>query len=482
MLLSKQFSGSFRNSLHVLKGLTSSKYFKGAALISLGTVLGQVVLVGITILFLKDIYTPDQFGIQANLISISFILSYVATLKMESAIPLAKGDDKYKVLGIAVLSVVVISIIVALICFRLNIYPEFRDYLGLSVLIMGLYNVFRGWNLDHEKFRNVGLSNFLRPFSQALLQLSLGLILINKYHGLIYGFLIAYAISVIVLLWSAKLEKKKVYSGSAYWEQIVIHKQIPLYNLPAVLITTLGTNFVPVILTILYSTNVTGQYGMLASTIGFPLGLVGAAVAQVFFPRVAKIEDMEGRRRLVERSIIYLYGISFLFFVPVIFFSKPLILAVLGKQWELTAEFAGVMSISYLFSMVSSPISSYALVSKNQKTATVITIVETITRFIALYLGYYFKNSAMLSISLYAIVCTVIYIYYINWILRLLDSNLLDFIKRNFGYFRYDLLLVIIVVGAQYLVNPKYSIIIFIVAFVFIMLDKFKFLKFRYLS
>ncbi|WP_157604587.1 MATE family efflux transporter [Solitalea canadensis] len=480
--MSKQISGPLRNSLHVLKNLSSSKYFKGAALISLGTVLGQVVLMGITVLFLKDIYTPDVFGVQANLISISFILSYVATLKMESAIPLSKGEDKYKVLGIALISVVVISIVVVVICLGINIYPEFRNYLGVSVLIMGCYNVFRAWNLDHEKFRNVGLSNFLRPFFQAILQLCLGLILINKYDGLIYGFLIAYAISVIVLLWSVKLEKKRVFSKAEYIEQIIIHKQIPLYNLPAVLITTLGTNFVPVILTILYSTNVTGQYGMLASTVGFPLGLVGAAVAQVFFPRVAKIDDLEGRRRLVERSIIYLYGISFLFFIPVIFYSKPIILAVLGKQWSLTAEFAGVMSISYLFSMVSSPISSYALVSKNQKTATVITIVETITRFIVLYLGYYFLNSPMLSISLYAIACTIIYIYYINWILRLLNSSLIDFIKRNIGYFRYDLLFVIIVLTAQYFGGTSYAVLIFIVAFVFIMIDKFKFLKYRYLS
>lgn len=132
--------------------------------------------------------------------------------------------------------------------------------------------------------------------------------------------------------------------------------------------------------------------------------------------------------------------------------------------------------------MVSSPISSYALVSKNQKTATVITIVETITRFIVLYLGYYFLNSPMLSISLYAIACTIIYIYYINWILRLLNSSLIDFIKRNIGYFRYDLLFVIIVLTAQYFGGTSYAVLIFIVAFVFIMIDKFKFLKYRYLS
>jgi hypothetical protein len=92
------------------------------------------------------------------------------------------------------------------------------------------------------------------------------------------------------------------------------------------------------------------------------------------------------------------------------------------------------MAFFFLISMLSTPFSTIPIIFKKNKSVFYVSIVETISRIVAIYIGYLLK-SYFISILLYSIVSTGIYAYYFYWVLNLINLtyySLFNYYKRFF--------------------------------------------------
>ena len=73
------------------KNLNDSKFFRNSTTLVVGTLISQL-LTFIFLPFIAKLYSPEQIGLNASLLSISLILSVFFTLQYHHAILIPKND------------------------------------------------------------------------------------------------------------------------------------------------------------------------------------------------------------------------------------------------------------------------------------------------------------------------------------------------------------------------------------------------------
>jgi len=431
------------SSVRTLIGRKFGKSFiSNAIIISAGTVLGQGILFCITVLYLRRIYSDVDYGGLSIFTSASAILSLVATMRMELSIPLCDEEQRKEMFMLNIYLITAVSILTFFTFLAFNIYRDKALLLSLGVFLQGIFNLLRAWDLNEKEHVSISLSNFARPLAQGAFQILFGaLVLFSAENSLIYGFLASYLIGNVFLLMPLKKISFRVHKIATTLSLFKAHREFALYSFPGAVVAAFGTISVPIVLDLFYNKSITGQYGMLASTVAFPLSLVGASVSQMFYPKLAQITEQAARRLLIEKAVLYLYAVAFICFIPIVFYGQEIVTLFLGNKWSLTGKFAVLMAPYYFFNLISNPISTFSIISKKQKTAALITLAEASSRLLAIYLGF-LASSYLVSVGLFSLAGAIICILYTRWILHLCGTSLRAFILEKRIFFLQDLILV----------------------------------------
>jgi O-antigen/teichoic acid export membrane protein len=171
---------------------------------------------------------------------------------------------------------------------------------------------------------------------------------------------------------------------------------------------------------------------------------VGQAVSQVFYRRAALlVEDREASTRLVEGLATALFCLSCIVFGFVALNGRWLFGVVFGDRWSEAGLYAQLLAPWFVFSMISSPVSGYAMVRQRQRQAMWMTVYETVLRFGAILLAARYA-SPRLAVGLYSLAGVVISVVYIGWMLRLAGSGLLSWLL---GIWRMPVVFGVLLIG-----------------------------------
>ena len=88
--------------------LPKSRFARSASLLAGGAVAGQAIIVAASPI-LTRLYSPEDFGVLAVFASLLSILSIVASLRYQLAIPLPKTDEEAANVTVLSLAVVAVS-------------------------------------------------------------------------------------------------------------------------------------------------------------------------------------------------------------------------------------------------------------------------------------------------------------------------------------------------------------------------------------
>lgn len=408
------------------------EFVKNVLTLVKGSVASQVILY-LSILILTRLFSTELFGMYMLYSSVLLVLKPISTLQYEVAIVLPRKDLDAFHLGAFSLGFLILYSMVVLLgvlflkqplteFYGLDKLSFFLYLLPLSVLFFGSISIFEFWNNRKKTFNNISNGLILKAGSMSSIQIGSGLSPLN-YLGLIPGLIIGQFIHLIFMARKASKEiikqlKLNKFSWSYSIELAKKYKDIPLFN-TVISITNSFSSELPIILISNYfGLGAAGIYGLAAKFMKAPVGAFQQSVYQVFYNRASTIYNEDGNlHELVLKTTKNLFILSLGLFLPLFLISFALE-DLFGSNWKDVGLNARIL-IPWLFTgFLSNPINSLIVVLNKQKIMLVLDVFLLISRFLALYIGYYYFNSIIYSLALFSAVGfffnVIFYVYLLN--------------------------------------------------------------------
>lgn len=334
-----------------------------------GTAASQLIILA-SLPFLTRIYSPQDFNALAIYVAIITMVSVVACMRMEIAIPLAENDDDaINVFAISCSFTVLITVFLSavVILYKKYLYPieSFSSILGsewllpFGIFLIGMYTSLQHWFMRRKRFLIIAKNRVIQSLSGVSFQLVWGLMVSSPFglmlgHAIVSGsgfFLLLYRMLSIDrhLLGRVRIKRMR--------ELLHSNKNFPTYSV----IDGLSTNAalqLPVILIGLYVVGPEAGYLFLATrVVGAPLQLIGGAISQVYLSQSAD-SLRNGSLGVVTARIVRLLVVVGV--LPLCIFgliAANFFSIAFGSDWERAGVMASWMVPWYAFRFLASPIS-----------------------------------------------------------------------------------------------------------------------------
>lgn len=351
--------------------LPKGRFARSVAVLAGGTALGQAVTV-LTSPILTRLYTPEDFGILAVYTSMLGILSGVASLRYELAIPLPETDeDAANLLVLSLGIVVLVSLLVGLGLWLLGDQsvrwanaPALRPYLWLlpvGIATVGTYQVFNYWAVRKQAFGRIARSKLHQGLGAALTQISLGFLRVGPL-GLLVGQIVGQGAGTTTLAALTQRDDKKTlkavtFKGIRYIARR--YRRFPQFSSFSGLINSAGLQLPALLLASFYGPQVAGWFALAQRVIGVPMSLVGQAVAQVYVSTASQLarQDYPALRSLFLKTASRLFLIGA---VPLAAFATGgpwLFIQLFGPSWGEAGLYMRALALMFLLQFVVVPLS-----------------------------------------------------------------------------------------------------------------------------
>jgi len=399
-----------------------------------GTSIAQAIPVVISPL-LARVYTPENFGTFALFMSITGILSVIATGRYALAVMLPEKDEEsMNILILSILMACGVSLIILIIVFIFNNQitklldnqemSKWLYFVPLTILLIASYQALNYWSIRNKQFKTVSFSKIGKSIARAAISISFGLLKLGSV-GLIIGNLVGQLVATLILglqVWKNDKNKKKIISKEKIKRGAKKYKNFPKYSTWSALLNTASVQVPILMLTPFFGSEVVGFYFLSHRVLTMPMSLLGKAVGQTFFQKAS--ENRNDRKRLqyitfeVYKKLVYTGCFPLLI---ITFFGKEIFSFIFGAQWIIAGKYAQILSIWILLVFIASPLSTLFVVLKKLKQGLIADIILFSSRVASLLIGaMYFKNIEI-SIIIFGTVSAIIWLGLCLYILRLVD-------------------------------------------------------------
>jgi len=392
-------------------------------------VTGTVFAQGITLAlspYLTRLYPPQAFGVWAIFSSITTIIGVVACLRYDVTITLPETEEEgASLLGVSLLAVAVVSLVslVVVLLGRSAIVsalraPEISPWLWmvpLAVFVNGIALAWSAWAARGRRFGLLAGTRVSASAASSTVQLGLGYSGWATAGSLIFSSVAGTGVQTVALGTQIGRSDGAVLRRGFRWSALCrgIHRyrEFPTYGAISVLLNTISWQLPAILLQRFFSAEVVGFYALGNRVLRVPMELVGGAISQAFYPRVAAARAAGQLTQVVEGTYRRLVTIGFAPMVVLGIVAKDLFGIAFGARWAEAGVYTQILSLWTLFWFISSPLSSLVLVLEMQRFALTLNVVILATRFLALTAGG-LLGDARLALVLFAASGVVVYGYY----------------------------------------------------------------------
>lgn len=383
-----------------------------------GTAAAQAINMALSPIITR-LYGPEAFGLLGAFTAIVAIIAPIAALTYPIAIVLPTSEKAAKGLVRLSLSIsVVIAIVIAIILlvfkkpivtlFQIGNIASFLYWIPLVVLFSGFQQVAEQWLIRTKQFRITAKVSIL----QALI-LQGGKIGIGIYYPfavvLIILTVFGFGLKALMIFIGIKLTNVRKLSEandeSMTIKEIAIkHKDFPKYMAPEVFINAVSESLPVLMLASFFGPAAAGFYSIGSSVLSVPTQLLANSVGDAFYPRISEAANNdENHTRLITKATLALGAVGILPFGLIVLFGPFLFGFVFGPDWSEAGEYARWMALWAFFSFMNRPSISALPVLSAQSFLLKFTIVNLMTRFFALAVGYYCFSSDLAAIAFFAV-------------------------------------------------------------------------------
>jgi len=380
-------------------------FLKAVSVLVGGTAFAQ--LIGLICLpILTRLYSPDDYAVLGIYIAIVSILSVIACLRLEIAIPIPEKDEEAKsLLILSLLTNFFIVLILYLILFFLN--PILQNFyiikklsiwiwfVPLGVFLSGLYSALQYWSTRRKRFKDIAQTRMTQAICNNGASLSVGFFT-GGFWGLILGQLFSFSGGLLKLGYGTYKDVMQVKKNTEL--KVVLHKyqDFPKYSTFEALANTSAIQL-PLILIASFLVGPEVGYLMLAmKVLGIPMGLIGSAMSQVYLSHAPTYYQ---KGELFEYTISILKKILKLVILPflILLIISPYIFGyIFGKEWASVGYYISAMVPWYFMQILSSPVSMSLHIVGKQKIALFLQIFGFFVRVILLLMVASYFNKGIL--------------------------------------------------------------------------------------
>lgn len=331
---------------------------------------------------LTRLFSPEDFGLFAVYLGFGAVLSIFATGRYEFAIFLPRSEKSaINVLVICIALSLVFCALLFPLTFLIKFYGENHfniiKTMGLAIYLIplgalanALFSSCSYWVNRVGKYKSLAFSKLLRSITVTLISLILGYLGLYKL-GLIIADVLGLSVAVAFLLYSSY---SHTYSLKKYVSLLRIKRmairyirfpKVMSFSSVAEIINTHLPNF---LLTGFYSAEIAGSYALTQRVITSPVSFISRSVGDVFRQRASQEFSQTGNcRRIFDKTLKALALLAIIPALILLFMAPDLFRLFFGKEWELSGQFAQIMSLTFFLQFIASPISVMFMIAEKQK-------------------------------------------------------------------------------------------------------------------
>lgn len=403
------------------------RYIRNIGVLVGGTAFSQLIAI-LALPFLTRLYTPEDFGVLAVYTSILSIISVVACLRFEIAIPLPKKEkDAIALLFLAIISVIAVTLLTIL---GVSLFSDqilqatdyklsgFLWFIPIGVFFAGIYSALQYWATRKKAFPLIAKTRMTQAISGNGTQLTFGFLnfgaiglllgqLLNVGAG-IWGLLRYILKNHLQLLRAIKMRRLKAVAKR--------YDRFPKYSTWEAFANA-GAIQIPIILIAYYAIDAEAGFIMLAMRLlSAPMGLIGGAVSQVYLAEGANHFHNGTLKQFTYKTIWNLAKVGSL---PLLFaaITAPILIPfIFGEAWARAGTLISWMAPWFFMQFISSPVSMVLHITGNQKTALTLQffglLFRTTTVILASvlcikYIGIAYAVSGAIFYSIYLLIISL---------------------------------------------------------------------------
>lgn len=415
-----------------IKEFVSSEIIRNSAKLLTASVIVQII--GLLVYpILTRLYSPENFGLINLFLSISGILSLIATAEFQYAVLLPESEGKaISCFHLGCFSTVMVFVVlVCTIPFSHTIAgwfnaPDLADwYWGIPIFVVlsSIWILVNYWYTRQKQFGQICRYQITQCLTNAGAKCGFGALgFING--GLIISALISPCIALgISIVTTFKSYIKPLFSHPHnYSKTLKEYANFPKFSLPRALINYVSGNLPVFMLTPFFGLTEIGFFGM-AVTLAFkPINMISSSLYQVLFQKTS--EQVQNRQHIKQHIFKFLQTSVFII-VPcfaVLYFILPsLTELLLGECWRETGEYIQLMLCWLAFSFLVAPICYVSDIFQKQKIGLFFEILLVLTRLLGLSYGI-FTDSFYNAIVGYCIGSAVSIAAQLIWLISLITN------------------------------------------------------------
>lgn len=384
--------------------MSKSEFARNVLTLMTGTTIAQAIPILLSPI-LTRIYTDEDYGLFAPLMSLVTGLLTIAALRYDLAIVLPKSEGEAKsMVKLSRKIAIIVSILITLsviffinpIVVSLKSEPIKNWYyvVGLLVFVLIQINIIQSYLNRKKEYNLISKSKMLQGGGVAVSQVVLGsLVFTGGASGLILGYLIGQLGSLAYLFKKTNKEFLDVENQDKYL--LSKYKKMPLLNGPNAVVDAVRTNGINIIIVNLFATAILGQFSLAWRILQAPLGLINGAFSKVCFQQLSVL-DKSKHFNFLKKNLVRSFLIGILPFTILYFFSPVIFSFIYGENWKLAGEIGAVLVPWLFLNLLTSPISTYFIVVEKQGRMLIFAVFYMLVPFVALW---YFRHDFLTAIK-----------------------------------------------------------------------------------
>ncbi|MFW3612480.1 oligosaccharide flippase family protein [Staphylococcus caprae] len=396
--------------------MKKNKFLNDSLLMIISSGISQFLII-ITTPLISRLYTPNEFGEFTLFSNIAMILIPIINARYDLLIINTENRHKANILSQLsfLISIVILIVLVPIVLIFSLIYPQYTLDLLLilvTLLLVSFTNIFTNYLNRERDYKSLSLINILRALSMTIIQVIFGIIHFGSL-GLIIGFVFSYVAGIGIGYRTFKKHYYIIRNKKEMKKYFFENKNQLVYSTPSILLNSLSFSIVIFFLSILYSSEEVGIYGMAIRVLGIPVTIISLGLSKIFMQRANDFYVRIGSfRGLLLKFTGILIILSIVLYVPFYFLSRDLVTLILGNQWIGTITIIQITIPLFIIRLIVSTVSLSVVVIKKQQIELMLQGAFVIGTIITFYISKFAKFEFVNFVQLNTIVLIMSYVLF----------------------------------------------------------------------
>ena len=387
-----------------LKGLTgkSGSFRRNSVIMSSGAVVNVVIGLGLSPI-VSRMYSKEEFGIYYIYLSVITIGGLIINGMYNMAFVVPKREEDFlALLKFCLISsffgslIFLVFLVIARSPFLNWISAEelghFAYLLPLGLFLSSLVVTFQNWNVRRKEFKTNSISSVVTGVTDRGSQIGFGLSLGSVFSSLIFSKILSDIMTLITLSKRTMISEIRGALSipiSQMKKTILEYVKYPKFILTGNFINRLSGDIPLYLFAATFDLRAAGAFGFATAILNVPYKVIGGSISTVYFQKATELynKDKKLLQEFSKSSFMKMTFLGSLAFGFVFGFGDIIFNIVFSSEWNLAGRIARVLSLYYIFKIVSSPFSTVIRSVKKEEYGLYLNIVLSVSRVFGIFVG-----------------------------------------------------------------------------------------------